>query len=69
MVSGKSKYWLSIARDIICCLTSGVQLKSESMQVVSNILSKPTVNIFRMLQQLLVERSGSGTNRLHVISP
>lgn len=69
MVSGKSKYWLSIARDIICCLTSGVLLKSESMQVVSNILSKPTVNIFRMLQHLLVERSGSGTNRLHVISP
>lgn len=42
----KHNYWLSIARDIICCLTPGVPFMYELMQMVSNILSKSTVNIF-----------------------
>lgn len=42
----KSNYWLSIARDIVCCLTSWGLFMYELMQIVSNILSKSTVNIF-----------------------
>lgn len=38
------------------------------MQIVSNILSKSTVNIFCVLQLPLVEETGLVPNRTYVIS-
>lgn len=46
MVSGKSNYWLSIARDIICCLTPGVLSEQRSRQNALNTRSRAKINAF-----------------------